>query len=89
MNLLHTLFIQPFAAKGFLWGCVDVAVKAITVIVWTYLMSILISLMWQSMQLDYNRMTQLWWFSYCFLIGFGATLLAYILLFVRDYNAEA
>lgn len=86
MTMLHSLFIKPFTAKGFFWGCVDVVVKALTIAVWTYLMYILGSLMWQSIQLDYNRFTQLWWFSYCFLMFFGASLLAYILLFVREYE---
>ncbi len=80
------MFIKPFTAKGFLWGLVDVIVKALTVIVWVYLMCIQLSLVWQSIQLDYNPMTQLWWFSYAFLMFFGGSLLAYILLFVRDYN---
>ena len=86
MTILHTMFIKPFTAKGFLWGLVDVIVKALTVIVWVYLMCIQLSLVWQSIQLDYNPMTQLWWFSYAFLMFFGGSLLAYILLFVRDYN---
>ena len=86
MTILHTMFIKPFTAKGFLWGLVDVIVKTLTVIVWVYLMCIQLSLVWQSIQLDYNPMTQLWWFSYAFLMFFGGSLLAYILLFVRDYN---
>ena len=88
MAMLHFLFIKPFTAKGIWWGSVDVLVKALTIAVWTYLLYILGLLMWQSIELDYNRFTQLWWFSYCFLMLFGASLLAYILLFVRDYNEE-
>ena len=39
-----------------------------------------------SIKLDYNPVTQLWWFSYSFIMLFGGSLLAYILLFVRDYH---
>ena len=88
MTILPTLFVKPFTAKGFWWGLTDVAVKAVTIVLWVYLMCIQLSLVWQSIQLDYNPMNQLWWFSYAFLMFFGATLLAYILLFVRDYNEE-
>ena len=86
MTKLHSFFIKPFTAKGLCWGVIDLIVKLITVTVWVYLMGILGSLIWQSIQLDYNPLNQLWWFSYSFLMFFGASLLAYILLFVRDYN---
>ena len=49
---------------------------------------VLCALFFNSMMLDYNPMNKMWWFSYCFLIFFGATLLAYILLFVRTYNED-
>lgn len=88
MAKLHYFFVKPFAAKGLVWGAVDLLVKAVTVIVWVYLVCILGSLIWQSVKLDYNPFNQLWWFSYSFLMFFGASLLAYILLFVRDYNEE-
>lgn len=88
MSKLNQFFFKPFAAKGLVWGCVDIAVKAVTLFVWVYLIGILGSLIGQTLRLDYNRLTQLWWFSYCFIIFFGASLLAYILLFVRDYNEE-
>ena len=84
-KLLH-FFTKPFAAKGFFWGSVDMLVKLTTITVWIYLMCILGSLIWQSIKLDYNPVNQLWWFSYCFLMCFGGSLIAYILLFVRDYN---
>lgn len=88
MAYLHFLFIKPFTAKGLLWGAVDVAVKLITAVVWLYLVYILGGLIWTSFQLDYNRYTQLWWVAYAFLMFFGGSLLAYILLFVRDYDEE-
>ena len=88
MTKLHAFFIKPFAAKGLLWGIVDLLIKAVAIYVWVYLMCILGSLIRDTLRLDYNRLTQLWWFTYCFVIFFGATLLAYIALFVRDYNEE-
>ena len=88
MRTLHYLFIKPFAEKGVLWGTLDVLVKVVTLTVWVYLMFILGSLITQSILLDYNRLTQLWWFTYCFLMFFGGSLIAYILLFVRDYETE-
>ena len=88
MTLLKNIFVKPFAAKGIFWGTVDVLVKVFASFIWIYLMGILVSLMLLSFKLDYSRMTQLWWFAYCFLIFFGASLLAYILVFMRDYNEE-
>lgn len=85
---LHAFFIKPFTVKGPFLGLLDLAVKAVALLVWGYLTIILASLMWASLRTDYNTLTQLWWFSYCFLLFFGASLLAYILLFVRTYNEE-
>ena len=86
MNKLYAFFIKPFSVKGLVWGLVDLLIKLFTLSVWVYLMCILGSLIWQSIKLDYNPINQLWWFSYCFLMFFGASLIAYILLFIRDYN---
>lgn len=88
MTKIHHFFIKPFTAKGLVWGSVDLLVKTVTAVVWVYLMYIQVSLVWQSVKLDYNPFNQLWWFSYSFLMFFGASLLAYILLFVRDYDEE-
>ena len=88
MTTLHNFFVKPFTAKGFFWGTLDVLVKLCTLIVWLYLVYILGALIWETIQLDYNRFTQLWWFAYCFLMFFGGSVLAYILMFVRDYNEE-
>jgi len=86
MNTLHYLFIKPFTAKGALLGGIDVLIKLLTITVWVYLMFILGSLITQSLLLDYNHITQLWWFAYCFLMFFGGSLIAYIIVFVRDYE---
>lgn len=88
MTKLHTFFIKPFVKKGFLWGLADLLVKVLAMYVWVYILCILGSLIAETLRLDYNRLTNLWWFTYCFIIFFGATLLAYIVLFVRDYNEE-
>ena len=88
MTKLHQFFIQPFTAKGFVWGLVDMLVKVCTLVVWLYLVYIAGALVWKTLTLDANRYTQLWWCAYSFLILFGGTLLAYILLFVRDYKED-
>ena len=88
---MHKLFAylkRPYEQKGFIIGTVDICLKAVTLFVWGYLTMVLCALFFNSMMLDYNPMNKMWWFSYCFLIFFGATLLAYILLFVRTYNED-
>ncbi len=88
---MHKLFAylkRPYEQKGFIIGAVDTCLKAVTLFVWGYLTMVLCALFFNSMMLDYNPMNKMWWFSYCFLIFFGATLLAYILLFVRTYNED-
>ena len=66
----------------------DSLLKLLALCVWGYLAVILGSLLWESLLTDYNPLNKLWWFSYCFFIFFGATWLAYIVLFVRNYNEE-
>ena len=88
MTWLQHFFIKPFTEKGITWGIIDALVKLIAAFVWCYLLCIVCSLMWESVHLDYNTLTQLWWLAYCFLIFFGASWLAYIAIFVRDYNEE-
>ena len=89
MTNLYHFFSKPFQAKGFAWGVVDLLIKLLTLAVWLYVTGTLLGLVWQSIQLDYNPVTRMWWFSYAFLMFFGESLLAYILLFVRDYNDNA
>lgn len=86
MSKLYRFFVRPFTAKGLVWGTADLCVKLLAAVTWVYLMCIQVSLVWQSVKLDYNSLTQLWWCAYAFLMFFGASLLAYILIFVRDYN---
>lgn len=86
MTNLHHFLIKPFTAKGLLWGTVDLFVKLVALTVWVYLTYILGALVYKTFVWDYNHMTQLWWCAYCFILFFGASVLAYILVFVRDYN---
>ena len=85
MQTLLAYLIKPYAEKGFIVGTFDLLLKLLTVFLWGYIAVILCTLFVDSMVLDYNPLNKLWWFSYCFLIFFGATWLAYIVLFVRDY----
>lgn len=88
MSTLKNFFIQPFTEKGIVWGTIDAIIKLATAFVWIYLFGILASLLWQSLVMDYDPFTQLWWLAYCFLILFGASLLTYIIFFVREYPQE-
>ena len=88
MTFLKNFFIKPFSAKGLFWGTLDLLVKLCAAFVWIYVAGVLFFLMQESFRLDYSLTTQLWWFAYCFLIFFGASVLAYILIFLRDYNEE-
>ena len=88
MQTLLAYLKRPYAEKGLILGTVDFLLKLLAVFVWGYLAVILCTLFIDSMILDYNPLNKLWWFSYCFLIFFGATWLAYIVLFVRNYYEE-
>ncbi|OUO56916.1 hypothetical protein [Candidatus Avelusimicrobium gallicola] len=85
MQTLLAYLKKPYAEKGFIVGTFDLLLKLLTVFLWGYIAVILCTLFVDSIVLDYNPLNKLWWFSYCFLIFFGATWLAYIVLFVRDY----
>ncbi len=85
MDKITMYFKKPYMEKGKWWSTVDWVVRAITVFVWCYVTTVLARLVWDSLLLDYNPMAKMWWFSYSFLILFGASWLAYIVLFVRDY----
>lgn len=79
---------RPCAEKGLIKGTCDLALKSIVLVVWCYLTIVLVRLFVGSLLTDYNPLNKLWWFSYCFWMFFGATWLAYIVFFVRDYNEE-
>lgn len=88
MQAIISYLKKPYAEKGLIIGTFDSLLKLLALCVWGYLAVILGSLLWESLLTDYNPLNKLWWFSYCFFIFFGATWLAYIVLFVRNYNEE-
>ena len=88
MQRILTFFKKPYTEKGIFIGTLDTLIKMVAFAVWCYLTYILSVLLLDSLLTDYNPLNKLWWFSYCFSIFFGATWLAYIALFVRDYNEE-
>lgn len=79
---------QPYEEKGAFRATLDLCLRVVTVVVWGYLVFILGNLLFDALVRNYDPAMKLWWFSYCFIIFFGATWLAYILLFVRDYYGE-
>ena len=88
MQRLIAFVKKPYSEKGMFLGTIDNVIKAGTLFVWVYLVYILSVLLLDSLLTDYNPLNKMWWFSYCFSMFFGGTWLAYILLFVRDYNEE-
>lgn len=88
MQHLMEYLKRPYSEKGFIVGTFDLLLKLLAVFIWGYLAVILCSLFVDSIIMDYNPLNKVWWFSYCFLIFFGATWLAYIVLFVRNYYEE-
>ena len=76
---------QPYEEKGIIRATLDLCLRLVTLVVWGYLMFILGHLLFDALVRNYDPAMRIWWVSYCFIIFFGATWLAYILLFVRDY----
>ena len=88
MQKLIAFIKRPYAEKGFIVGTFDSLLKLVALFVWCYLTVVLGMLFVESLLTDYNPLNKMWWFSYCFLIFFGATWLAYIIFFVRNYNED-
>ncbi len=86
MQRLLTFIKRPYAEKGVFIGTCDVVLKAMVLCLWAYVTVVLAQLFIGSLITDYNPLNKMWWFSYCFLMFFGTSWLAYIALFVRDYN---
>lgn len=63
---------RPYAEKGLIIGTFDLLLKLFALCVWGYLAVILCTLFFDSMLMDYNPVSKMWWFSYCFLIFSGA-----------------
>ena len=85
MQKLKLYFKQPYEEKGIFRATLDFVLRACTLVVWMYLMYILGHLFIDALIRNYDPVQKLWWVSYCFIVGFGGTWLAYILLFVRNY----
>ncbi|MCQ2410517.1 MAG: hypothetical protein MJ053_03180 [Elusimicrobiaceae bacterium] len=88
MQKILAFLKKPYTHKGPVLGTCDLLLKAVVLAVWCYISVVLARLFIGSMLSDYNPLTRLWWFSYCFIVFFGASWLAYIVLFVRNYNEE-
>ena len=88
MQKFLTFLKEPYAHKGPVLGTCDLLLKAVVLVVWCYISVVLARLFIGSMLSDYNPLTRLWWFAYCFIVFFGASWLAYIVWFVRSYNEE-
>ena len=88
MQKIMAYLKQPYQEKGTIRATLDLGLRLLTIVVWGYLMFILWNLLFDALVRNYNPTMKLWWFSYCFIIFFGATWLAYILLFVRDYYGK-
>ena len=89
MDKMRIYFEQPYREKGIVKASLDFALRALTLIVWGYLVIILGGLLVDAFVRGYNPMLKLWWFSYCFTLFFASSWLAYIILFVRDYYEGA
>ncbi len=85
MQKLMAYIKQPYEEKGVIRATLDLGLRLLTVVVWGYLMFILGNLLFDALVRNYDPTMRFWWCSYCFIIFFGGTWLAYILLFVRDY----
>ncbi len=88
MQKIMTYLKQPYQEKGTIRATLDLCLRLLTLVVWGYLMFVLWNLLFDALVRNYDPTMKLWWCSYCFIIFFGATWLAYILLFVRDYYGE-
>lgn len=88
MGKLLAYLKQPYQEIGTIRATLDLILRFVTAVVWVYLMYILGNLLFDALVRNYDPVMKLWWCSYCFIIFFGATWLAYILLFVRNYYEE-
>ncbi len=79
---------KPYTEKGVVLGTCDLILKAVVLFGWCYITFVMAWLFIGSLLTDYNPLNKLWWFSYCFLIFFGTSWLAYIVFFVRNYNED-
>ena len=85
MEKLKLYFKLPYEEKGVIKATLDFILRFVTVAVWVKLAFILVALFWDGLLHQYDPALKLWWFAYSFTILLGATWIAYIVLFVRDY----
>ena len=85
MNKVWLYFTLPYREKGFIKATLDFILRAVTVLVWGWLACILFRLFIDALLFNYSPLQKVWWGAFGFIMLFGASWLAYILLFVRDY----
>lgn len=85
MNKLALYFKLPYQEKGFIKATLDFLLRAVTLVIWVWLVSVLARLFIDALLHNYNPIQKVWWGAYGFIVFFGASWLAYIILFVRDY----
>lgn len=88
MEKLIIYFKRPYEEKGILKATLDFALRLVTFVVWLYALYIAGSLALDALLHNFNPLLKLWWCAYGFIIAFGATWIAYIILLVRDYYEE-
>ena len=85
MNKIILYFMLPYQEKGFIKATLDFILRAAVLAVWCWLVSVLGRLFIDALLHNYDPLQKVWWGAYGFVILFGASWLAYIMLFVRDY----
>ena len=88
MEKLMLYFILPYQEKGFIKATLDFILRGVTVVVWVWLTSVVARLSFDALLHSYSPLQKMWWSAYGFVIFLGASWLAYILLFVRDYYQD-
>lgn len=88
MNKVALYFALPYQEKGFIKATLDLILRAVTVFAWCWIASVLFRLCFDALLHNYSQLQKVWWSAYGFIILFGASWLAYIILFVRDYYQD-
>ena len=82
MQGIINIFKSSFA-RGPIWGPVDFAFKIMAVLVWGFVFSAIVYLLYNAFMFEYNPKAVVWWVSYCFIAFITSTLPAYTAIFVR------
>ena len=88
MEKLKIYLKRPYEEKGIIKATLDLCLRFFTLGVWGYLMFILGRLLLDALLHEYDPLIKMWWFAYCFILFVGASWIAYIVLFLRDYYEE-